>query len=66
MTIRVLAALLAAAIPAAAFAQSPKGATYITDEQVKAINAGPADNGDVHLFLREPTVVLLSVTLTRS
>ena len=41
MTIRVLAALLAAAIPAAAFAQSPKGATYITDEQVKAINAGP-------------------------
>jgi hypothetical protein len=27
--------------PAAAFAQSPKAATYITDEQVKKINAGP-------------------------
>jgi quercetin dioxygenase-like cupin family protein len=34
-----LAALLA--FSAAAFAQSPKAATYITDEQVKAINASP-------------------------
>jgi mannose-6-phosphate isomerase-like protein (cupin superfamily) len=28
-------------LPAGAAAQSPKAATYITDEQVKAINAGP-------------------------
>src|SRR5262245_65013335 len=34
-----LAALLS--FSAAAFAQSPKAATYITDEQVKAINASP-------------------------
>jgi len=34
-----LAALLG--FSAAAFAQSPKAATYITDEQVKAINASP-------------------------
>jgi len=27
--------------PALALAQSPKAATYITDEQVKAVNAGP-------------------------
>jgi len=38
---RVVATVLAALLPAAATAQSPKGATYITDEQVKAINAGP-------------------------
>ncbi len=38
---RVIAAVVLAWLPAAALAQSPKGATYITDEQVKAINAGP-------------------------
>jgi len=39
---RVIAALVIAAwMPATALAQSPKGATYITDEQVKAVNAGP-------------------------
>jgi mannose-6-phosphate isomerase-like protein (cupin superfamily) len=38
----VIAALVVAAwIPATALAQSPKGATYITGEQVKAVNAGP-------------------------
>jgi mannose-6-phosphate isomerase-like protein (cupin superfamily) len=34
-------AALAVMLPVAAAAQSPKAATYITDEQVKAINAGP-------------------------
>src|SRR6478752_3303788 len=29
------------AVPAIAVAQSPKAATYITDEQVKAVNASP-------------------------
>ena len=38
---RVIATVLAALLPVAASAQTPKGATYITDEQVKAINAGP-------------------------
>jgi len=34
-------AALALLTPAVALAQSPKAATYITDEQVKAVNAGP-------------------------
>ena len=41
MKTRVIAAVVLALWPAAASAQSPKGATYITDEQVKAINASP-------------------------
>lgn len=41
MKARTIAAIILAAWPAAAWAQSPKGATYITDEQVKLINAGP-------------------------
>jgi hypothetical protein len=38
-TLRV--SLLLLLLPAVALAQSPKAATYITDEQVKKINAGP-------------------------
>jgi mannose-6-phosphate isomerase-like protein (cupin superfamily) len=34
-------AALAVSVSTIAFAQSPKAATYITDEQVKTINAGP-------------------------
>lgn len=41
MKTRVMAAVVLALLPAAASAQSPKGATYITDEQVKTINASP-------------------------
>jgi hypothetical protein len=37
---RALAALFAL-VPAAVMAQSPKAATYITDEEVKAVNATP-------------------------
>jgi mannose-6-phosphate isomerase-like protein (cupin superfamily) len=37
----ILAAGLLAVCPAIALAQSPKAATYITDEQVKAVNATP-------------------------
>jgi hypothetical protein len=36
-----ICAAIALALPAAVAAQSPKAATYITDEQVKAINALP-------------------------
>src|SRR2546427_3432115 len=39
-SLRGLAALFAV-IPAAAVAQAPKAATYITDEEVKAVNATP-------------------------
>jgi hypothetical protein len=38
--LRALAAVFTIA-PAAAFAQAPKAATYITDEEVKAVNATP-------------------------
>jgi quercetin dioxygenase-like cupin family protein len=42
MTIRKVAAVvIALGIPAAAYAQSPKAATYITDEEVKKVNALP-------------------------
>jgi mannose-6-phosphate isomerase-like protein (cupin superfamily) len=41
MKARVAAASILAWWPAIALAQSPKGATYITDEQVKAVNASP-------------------------
>ena len=41
MKARLLAAVVLAWLPVAARAQSPKGATYITDEQVKTINASP-------------------------
>lgn len=41
MKARVLVAVAALLIPAAAPAQNPKGATYITAEQVKAVNALP-------------------------
>jgi mannose-6-phosphate isomerase-like protein (cupin superfamily) len=34
-------AVLITAVPAVAFAQSPKSATYITDEEVKKVNALP-------------------------
>ena len=33
--------IVVAAVPAAMLAQSPKAATYITDEEVKAVNATP-------------------------
>lgn len=36
-----MCAAIALALPSAAAAQSPKAATYITDEQVKAVNALP-------------------------
>src|SRR3989475_7005149 len=39
-SLRGLAALFAI-IPATALAQTPKAATYITDEEVKAVNATP-------------------------
>src|SRR6266511_2149713 len=35
------ATLMVIALPLAALAQSPKAATYITDEQVKAVNSTP-------------------------
>jgi hypothetical protein len=38
--VRGLAAVFSI-VPAAAFAQAPKAATYITDEEVKAVNATP-------------------------
>ena len=41
MTIRALGAVAALLFPAMALAQNPKGATYITAEQVKAVNATP-------------------------
>ena len=41
MKTRLIAAVILAWLPAAAGAQSPKGATYITDEQVKTVNASP-------------------------
>ncbi len=41
MKTRVIAAVVLAVLPVVASAQSPKGATYITDEQVKAVNASP-------------------------
>jgi hypothetical protein len=37
----MLAALVIALASAAAFAQTPKAATYITDEEIKAVNATP-------------------------
>ena len=33
--------IVVAAVPAVMLAQSPKAATYITDEEVKAVNATP-------------------------
>src|SRR5205085_8021691 len=41
MDVRVRMTALLLLMPAAALAQSPKAATYITDEQVKAVNALP-------------------------
>ncbi len=41
MTIRAVGAVAALLFPAMALAQNPKAATYITAEQVKAINALP-------------------------
>src|SRR5688500_152124 len=41
MRIRILAATLIACAPVAALAQAPKAATYISDEEVKLINASP-------------------------
>ncbi len=41
MKARVIGAVAALLFPAAALAQNPKGATYITAEQVKAVNALP-------------------------
>lgn len=41
MKARVLSALAALLVPAAALAQNPKAATYITADQVKAVNATP-------------------------
>src|ERR671934_855129 len=38
--LRVLSVVFAT-IPAVAFAQSPKAATYITDEEVKTVNSQP-------------------------
>lgn len=41
MKTSIFGACMLAVWPAVALAQSPKAATYITDEQVKTINAGP-------------------------
>ena len=41
MKARALGAVAALLFPALALAQNPKGATYITAEQVKAVNALP-------------------------
>ena len=41
MKIRALGAVAALLFPATVLAQNPKGATYITAEQVKAVNATP-------------------------
>ena len=41
MKMRMFVAAVIAWAPVAAFAQQPKGATYITDEEVKLINASP-------------------------
>src|SRR5262245_29668652 len=41
MTRRILITAVLALAPAAGFAQTPKAATYITDEEVKAVNATP-------------------------
>lgn len=41
MKTRVLGAVAALLFPALALAQNPKGATYITAEQIKAVNALP-------------------------
>jgi hypothetical protein len=38
---KALVCAIAALIPAALFAQTPKAATYITNEEVKAVNATP-------------------------
>src|SRR2546425_11746318 len=40
-TILRVMAVAAALCPAVAFAQSPKAATYITDEEVKKVNSQP-------------------------
>src|SRR5215475_11313690 len=41
MTRGIVAAAVLALTPAVAVAQTPKAATYITDEEVKAVNATP-------------------------
>jgi len=41
MTKGILITIALALAPAVAFAQTPKAATYITDEEVKAVNATP-------------------------
>ncbi len=41
MKSRIIAALAVLVVPASALAQNPKGATYITAEQVKMVNALP-------------------------
>jgi mannose-6-phosphate isomerase-like protein (cupin superfamily) len=41
MTKGILITVVFALAPAVAFAQTPKAATYITDEEVKAVNATP-------------------------
>src|SRR5262249_58522002 len=41
MTRGILISAVLALAPAVGFAQTPKAATYITDEEVKAVNATP-------------------------
>jgi len=41
MKARSLSAIVVLLIPVVAWAQNPKGATYITDEQVKLVNSSP-------------------------
>jgi hypothetical protein len=41
MKLRILAATIIAFAPVVALAQQPKAATYITDEEVKLVNASP-------------------------
>ena len=41
MKMRIFIAALVACVPVVALAQAPKAATYITDEEVKLINASP-------------------------
>src|SRR3989442_12595066 len=56
-SLRPVLAFAIALCPAAAFAQSPKAATYITDEEIKTVNSQPGidrtirvvDIGNEHL-----------------
>ena len=57
--IKKFAAVCAAVVilPAIAVAQKPTAATYITDEQVKAVNATPGISADGSACASEPPIV---------